>query len=145
MPNLPSLPVDARVPDIVAQVRTRGALVLTAEPGAGKTTRVSPALMDADDDGEVWVVEPRRLAARMAAARVADERGTKLGDEVGYTVRFDDRTSKRTRLRFVTEGIFVRRLTTDPTLAGVDVVVFDEFHERNLDGDLGLGWVEALR
>ncbi len=137
------LPVDALLPRIKAAVKERKALVLQAEPGAGKTTRVPPALLD--EDGEVWVLEPRRIAARMAARRVAEERGERVGETVGYQVRFEEVASARTRLRFVTEGILARRLVRDPSLRGVSTVVLDEFHERHLEGDLALALVQRLR
>ncbi len=132
------LPIDAHVPTIVGALRRRRAAVIAAEPGAGKTTRVPPALLECAGSGDVVVLEPRRLAARMAARRVAAELGEELGHTVGYTVRFDDRTGPATRLRFVTEGVFVRRLAADPELAGTSVVVFDELHERHLHTDLAL-------
>ena len=113
--------------------------VLVAPPGAGKTTRVPGALLDAGlVRGEIVVLQPRRLAARLAAARVASERGGELGGEVGYEVRFDRRTSAATRIKFVTEGVLTRRLLADPELRGVGCVIIDEFHERHLDGDLAL-------
>ncbi|MEM1034735.1 MAG: DEAD/DEAH box helicase, partial [Myxococcota bacterium] len=110
-------------------MRGHGGVVVEAEPGAGKTTRVPAALLDVVA-GAVVVLEPRRLAARLAATRVAAERGTALGDEVGYQVRFDNRTGPDTRLRFVTEGILLRQLTGDPELSGVGALVLDEIHER---------------
>ncbi|CAN5922877.1 ATP-dependent helicase HrpB [soil metagenome] len=120
--------------------------MLVAPPGAGKTTRVPGALLDAGlVTGEIVVLQPRRLAARMAAARVASERGGELGAAVGYEVRFDRRVSATTRIRFVTEGLLTRRLLADPELRGVVCVVIDEFHERHLDGDLALALVERLR
>lgn len=131
------LPVDDLLPEIVAALRSSHALVLQAEPGAGKTTRVPPALLDIVP-GDVIVLEPRRLPARMAARRVAQELGEDVGATVGYQVRFDEKVSAKTRLRFVTEGIFLRRLIADPVLHGVSAVVLDEFHERHLDGDLAL-------
>ncbi|MEM9073047.1 MAG: ATP-dependent helicase HrpB [Myxococcota bacterium] len=132
-----ALPIDAHLDAIVASLRERRAAVIVAEPGAGKTTRVPPVLRDLGN-GDVVVLEPRRLAARMAARRVADELGETLGQGVGYTVRFDNKTSAQTRLRFVTEGVFVRRLSEDPLLEGTSVVVFDELHERHLHTDLAL-------
>ena len=102
------------------------ALVITAEPGAGKTTRVPPAFLDSVSGGIV-VLQPRRLAARLSAERVAQERGSKLGQLVGYEVRFDRKTSNKTRLRYVTEGILTRRWATDANLSGVDLLIFDEF------------------
>src|SRR5215470_5023997 len=143
---LARLPIDDVLPEVVAAVRDRGAAVLVAPPGAGKTTRVPGALLDAAAiDGEVIVLQPRRLAARLAATRVAAERGGELGGEVGYEVRFDRKTSAATRIRFVTEGVLTRRLLADPELRGVGCVIIDEFHERHLDGDLALALVARLR
>ncbi|HEX2687161.1 MAG TPA: helicase-related protein, partial [Kofleriaceae bacterium] len=134
------------LPEVVAAVRDRGVAVLVAPPGAGKTTRVPGALLDAGVvDGEIIVLQPRRLAARLAATRVAAERGGELGGEVGYEVRFDRRTGPLTRLRFVTEGVLTRRLSADPELRGVGCVILDEFHERHLDGDLALALIARLR
>ena len=118
--------------------------MIEAPPGAGKTTRVPPALLDLVR-GHVLVLEPRRLAARLAARRVAQELGEKLGDTVGYQVRFEEIAGPRTRLRFLTEGILTRRLISDPTLAGVDAVVLDEFHERRLETDLALALLRRLQ
>ena len=137
-----SLPVDALVPEIIGHLRRANALVLEAAPGAGKTTRVPPALMEF---GNVAVLEPRRLAARMAAQRVAAERGEKLGESVGYQVRFEEISGPKTRLKFLTEGLLTRRLVSDPELRGIDVVVLDEFHERHLDGDFALALVRRLQ
>ncbi|MBV8761521.1 MAG: ATP-dependent helicase HrpB [Deltaproteobacteria bacterium] len=138
------LPIDDVLPQIVAAVRERGVCVLVAPPGAGKTTRVPGALLDIVQ-GSIVVLQPRRLAARLAAARIAKERGVELGGEVGYVVRFDKRTSAATRIELVTEGVLTRRLLGDPELRGVGCVVIDEFHERHLDGDLALAMVERLR
>ena len=141
-----ALPIDAVLSEVVAAVRDRGTVVLVAPPGAGKTTRVPGALLDAGlVEGEIVVLQPRRLAARLAATRVASERGGELGGEVGYEVRFDRRVGANTRLRFVTEGVLTRRLLADPELRGVGCVVIDEFHERHLDGDLALALVSRLR
>jgi ATP-dependent helicase HrpB len=143
---LTPLPIDAAVPAIVAAVKTDGAVVVEAPPGAGKTTRVPAALLDARlAEGEIWVLEPRRLPARLAAARVAAERGERVGDTVGYSVRFEEAGGPRTRLRFMTEGLFVRRLLGDPQLGGVSAVVLDELHERNVAADLALAWLRRLR
>ncbi|MCB9623803.1 MAG: ATP-dependent helicase HrpB [Sandaracinus sp.] len=137
-----ALPIDAHLPAILDALRTRRNAVIVAEPGAGKTTRVPRALLDRGfaRSGGVVVLEPRRLAARLAATRVADELGEEVGRRVGYQVRFDERVSDATRVRFVTEGVFVRRLTSDPKLGGTAVVVFDELHERHLHTDLALAW-----
>ncbi len=145
--GLSTLPIDGRLEAIVASVRAERSLVLVAEPGAGKTTRVPRALLDAGfaDAGEILVLEPRRLAVRMAARRVSEELGEAVGGRVGYQVRFEQKTSARTRVRFITEGILARRLTHDPKLRGVSTVIFDEFHERHLHSDLGLAQVRALQ
>jgi ATP-dependent RNA helicase HrpB len=141
------LPIDPLLPEIADRLRSHGALVLSAETGAGKTTRVPPALLDAGLAGprRLVMLEPRRLAARAAARRIAQERGVALGDEVGYHVRFERRAGPRTRLLVVTEGILVRMLQDDPFLEEVGLVVFDEFHERSLDADLSLALVERVR
>lgn len=138
------LPVDDLLPGIVSALQSSSALVLQAQPGAGKTTRVPPALLDTVP-GEVVVLEPRRLPTRMAARRVASEMGQEVGNTVGYQVRFDEKVSAATRLRFVTEGIFLRRMLADPLLRGVSAVVLDEFHERHLDGDLALALLRRLQ
>jgi ATP-dependent helicase HrpB len=144
---LTPLPIDAAVSDIVAAVEADGAVVVEAPPGAGKTTRVPAALLDArlGSPGEVWVLEPRRLPARLAAARVAAELGERVGETVGYSVRFDEAGGPRTRLRFMTEGLFIRRLLGDPQLRGVSAIVLDELHERHVAADLALAWVRRLR
>jgi ATP-dependent helicase HrpB len=136
--------VDAILPDALASLRTTPRLVLEAPPGSGKTTRVPPALLSLVQ-GEVIVLEPRRIAARLAARRVAWELGEEAGETVGYQVRFEEKAGPRTRLRFVTEGILTRRLLTDPVLKGVDAVVLDEFHERHLDSDLALALLKRLQ
>jgi len=139
-----ALPIDPLLPEIVGKLRGCPSLVIEAPPGAGKTTRVPPALLPLVK-GEVFVLEPRRLAARMAARRVAHELGEKPGETVGFQVRFEDVSGPRTRLRFVTEGVLARRFLSDPQLKGVDAVVLDEFHERHLDGDLALALLRRLQ
>ncbi|OZC04482.1 ATP-dependent helicase HrpB [Rubricoccus marinus] len=131
------LPVDAVLPELLAALRQRRTAVLQAPPGAGKTTRVPPALLGAVR-GRILVLEPRRLAARAAARRMAFERGESVGQTVGYRVRGESQTSGATRIEVVTEGILTRMLLADPGLDGVGAVVFDEVHERSLAGDLGL-------
>lgn len=142
-----ALPIDEVLPGLLEAVARRGAAVLVAPPGAGKTTRVPGALLDAGlaGTGDVVILEPRRLATRLAATRVAYERGVRVGDEVGYEVRFDRKVGSATRIRFVTEGILTRRLLADPTLAGTSVVILDELHERHLAGDLALALLQRLR
>jgi ATP-dependent helicase HrpB len=138
------LPIDPLIPEIVEHLRGAGALVVEAPPGAGKTTRVPPALLKLDAR-EVLVLEPRRLAARLAARYVASEMGEAVGGTVGYQVRFEDVSGPRTRLRFLTEGVLVRRLLSDPLLERVACVVLDEFHERHLEGDLALALLRRLQ
>ena len=140
------LPIDSVLPALLAALREGPCVVLEAPPGAGKTTRVPPAMLDAGyaGKGEIVVLEPRRLAARLSARRVAEERDEKLGETIGYTVRFDDVSSARTKLRYVTEGVLARRLLDDPLLRGVGAVVLDEFHERHLQSDLALACLLRL-
>jgi len=140
----PALPVDAILPEIIDSLKLRPNLVIVAAPGAGKTTRVPPALLGIAG-GDVVVLEPRRIAARLAARRVASELGERVGETVGYQVRFEEAIGPRTRLRFVTEGVLTRRLLSDPDLKGVAAVVLDEFHERHLDSDLALALLKRLQ
>ncbi|WP_417582033.1 ATP-dependent helicase HrpB [Pelagibacterium sp.] len=134
------LPIDAVLPALKSVLEQNTGAVLVAPPGAGKTTRVPLALRDAPwcGDGKVVMLEPRRLAARAAARRMAQTLGEQVGETVGYRVRLDTRISARTRIEVVTEGVFTRMVLDDPGLTGISAVVFDEFHERSLDGDLGL-------
>ena len=135
LPELPDLPVREALGRIVETLAQRETAVLVAPPGTGKTTLV-PLALAAGTTGRVLVAEPRRLAARAAAARMAALLGEPVGRTVGYSVRGDRRVSARTRIEVVTSGLLVRRLQNDPELAGVDVVVLDECHERHLDADL---------
>ena len=137
-----SLPIDEALPALTAALRAREAAVLVAPPGAGKTTRVPLVLMDEPWAAEkkIIVLEPRRLAARAAAERMAKTLGESVGDTVGLRVRFGSKVSKRTRIEVVTEGIFTRMILDDPELEGIAAVLFDEFHERSLDADLGLAF-----
>src|SRR5580704_17414180 len=138
------LPIDELLPRVAESLSRGRNLVIEAPPGAGKTTRVPPALLP-HVRGEILVLEPRRLAARMAARRVASELGENLGESVGYQVRFEDVGGLRTRLRFLTEGVLTRRLLSDPMLKGVGAVVLDEFHERHLDPDLAVALLKRLQ
>jgi ATP-dependent helicase HrpB len=138
--NYPPLPIDAALPELTAALRARNAAVLVAPPGAGKTTRV-PLILAGEpwaDGRRILVLEPRRIAARAAAERMAKTLGERVGDTVGLRVRFGSKTSARSRIEIVTEGIFTRLVIDDPMLEGVAAVLFDEFHERSLDADLGL-------
>src|SRR6266852_3382166 len=140
MTAFPPLPIDAATPDLVAALARGTTAVLVAPPGAGKTTRV-PLVLAAEPwaaDKKILVLEPRRLAARAAAARMARTLGERVGDTVGYRVRFGTMVSKRTRIEVITEGVFMGLIQDDPSLDGVGAVLFDEFHERSLDADLGL-------
>ncbi|QQS53339.1 MAG: ATP-dependent helicase HrpB [Candidatus Competibacteraceae bacterium] len=135
-----ALPIEPALPAIRAALRDSIALVLQAPPGAGKTTRVPLALLDEPwlEDRAILLLEPRRLAARAAAARMAAQRGEPVGRTVGYRIRFDHQVSSQTRIEVLTEGILTRRLQRDPALDGVGLVIFDEFHERSLHADLAL-------
>lgn len=141
------LPIDDVLGEIVAGLGRSACAVIEAPPGAGKTTRVPLALHEAGLAGgrEVVVLQPRRLAARMTAARVAETLGEPLGATVGYQVRFESAVSARTKIRFITEGLLSRKLHADPELRDVGVVVLDEFHERHVDGDVGLALLRRLQ
>lgn len=134
------LPVDQVLPDLCDQLSQSPIVILEAQPGAGKTTRVPPALLSEPwlEGQSIVMLEPRRLAARAAAARMASERGETPGGTIGYRIRFDSKISARTRVEVVTEGILTRRLQHDPELSGVGLLIFDEFHERSLHTDLAL-------
>ena len=133
------LPIDEILAEAIDALRKVPRLVIEAPPGAGKTTRVPLALLDAGlCSGRIVMLEPRRLAARAAAERMAHSLGETVGDRVGYRIRGETRVSKATRIEVVTEGILTRMLQSDPELPGVSAVIFDEFHERSLNADLGL-------
>ena len=134
------LPIYELEDRLIAAVKGPGRLIVQAPTGSGKSTQVPQMLLNHGllGDGEVVVLQPRRLAARMLAKRVAEEVGTKLGDVVGYQIRLDSRVSKATRIRFVTEGILLRQMSFDPRLRGISAIIFDEFHERHLYGDISL-------
>ena len=134
------LPVDNLIPDILERLASGRDVLLRAEPGAGKTTRVPPALLETPwaADKKILVAEPRRLAARLAARRVAEERGERLGEGVGYAVRFETVASAHTRLTYVTAGVLLRHLSAQPNVDGIAAIVLDEFHERSVAIDLCL-------
>jgi len=135
-----ALPIYELATQLTASLRARSRLVLQAPTGSGKSTQVPQILLDTGfaGDGEIVVLQPRRLATRMLAARVAQERGVRLGEEVGYQIRLDKVCSRKTRIRFVTEGVLLRQMLSDPELRGTAVIIFDEFHERHLYGDITL-------
>ena len=134
------------MPRVVEGLREHGALVLVSPPGSGKTTRVPPAILESGlaERGRIAVLQPRRIAARAAAAWIASEQGWVVGREVGYQVRFENRTGPETRLQIVTEGILTRILQGNPFLEGISVVVLDEFHERSLHADLALALLREI-
>ena len=140
LPNLPDLPINDVLPELLAALAKSQAAVLTAEPGSGKTTIAPLALLDQSwlEDRKIIILEPRRLAARAAAARMSELVGDRVGGTIGYRVRFDSRVSRTTRIEVVTEGILIRMLQNDPQLGSIGLVIFDEFHERSLQGDLAL-------
>src|SRR5579862_1741447 len=134
------LPIYEIERDIIARLQADRRLILSAPTGSGKSTQVPQMLLKHGllGDGQVVILQPRRLAARLLASRVAQELGVRLGDEVGYQIRFENCTSAKTKIRFVTEGVLLRQLIDDPQLRGVSVILFDEFHERHLYGDITL-------
>jgi len=142
-----SLPIDGLRADLADQFGGAGHFILTAPTGSGKSTRVPSFLLDDGlaGDKQIVVLQPRRIAARMLAQRVAQERGVHLGEEVGYQVRFESHVSSRTRIRFVTEGVLLRELLRQPDLPQVGIILFDEFHERHLQGDLLLAQARKMQ
>ena len=150
--KIETLPIDSILPRLLEQLAESGSVVLKAEPGAGKTTRVPPAVLDAGlcllenkQPGQMVVLQPRRVAARAAAARMSEERGTALGADIGYQVRHEGKSSRQTRILVCTEGVFLRRLQDDPLIEDVAVVIFDEFHERSINSDLALALTAQVR
>ena len=142
MPYPSSLPIDPILPDLKEAVRAHPAVILQAPPGSGKTTRVPLALLEVfpPGKGRMVMLEPRRLAAVGAARWMARGLGERIGQTLGYSIRFDSRVTDQTRIEVVTEGILTRRITTDPALEGVAMIIFDEFHERSLQADLNLAF-----
>ena len=140
-----TLPIDGLLGPLLEACQPGATVLLQAPPGAGKTTRVPLALLNGLDHGRIWLLEPRRLAAKAAAERLAADLGEPVGQRVGYSVRLDSCTSAATRLEVLTDGLFLRRLQSDPGLEGVACLIFDEFHERGADGDLALALVRQSR
>src|SRR5512144_3207960 len=132
-----ALPIDGQLGAVRAALAAARAAVLVAPPGSGKTTRVPPALVP---DGPVFLLQPRRVAARSIARRIAEEQGWRLGGEVGWQVRFERRFGPDTRLLVATEGVLSRRFQADPLLSGFRTIVLDEFHERSVHADLALAF-----
>jgi ATP-dependent helicase HrpB len=138
------LPIDEVLEEIRSKLRNASSLVLSAPPGSGKSTRVPPALLELVQ-GRILMLQPRRVAARMVAERIAQENGWRLGEEAGYHIRFDRRTGPRTRIQVVTEGLLQRYLLSDPFLEGTGLVILDEFHERSIYTDLALAQLRELQ
>src|SRR6185369_2099868 len=132
---LDPLPIDSFLPEIVDRLRRSRAVVVTAQPGAGKTTRVPPALID---DGPLILLQPRRVAARAIAQRIAVERGWQVGDQIGWQIRLERRFGPRTKLLVATEGVLTARLQQDPLLSAFNTIALDEFHERSIHADLAI-------
>lgn len=142
------LPIDALIPEILKQVRSQKNLVITASPGSGKTTRVPPALLASHivpANKKILVLVPRRVAAKYAALRVAEEAGEDCGQSIGYQFRFEKKVSANTKLLFITEGLLLRFVLTDSTLQDVGCVILDEFHERHLHTDLAFALLKNLQ
>jgi ATP-dependent helicase HrpB len=144
---LTSLPIDAHLSLICDCVRNNAITIIEAPPGSGKTTRVAPALMQAgvSNDLRLYLLQPRRLAAKSVSQRIAWEQESRIGDRIGYQVRFDSQISRQTQLIVATEGILLRRLQDDPAISDTGVVLLDEFHERSLDADLLLGMLRRVQ
>src|SRR6185295_6753475 len=138
--NRRDLPIFELETALCDALRAHSRVVLQAPTGSGKSTQVPQIVLDHGlaGEGEIVVLQPRRLATRMLAARVAHERSVRLGEEVGYQIRLDKVCSARTRIRFVTEGVLLRQMLSDPKLRGINAIIFDEFHERHLYGDITL-------
>lgn len=142
------LPIDSLLPDLIEHLKVSTAAIVEAPPGSGKTTRVAPSLIDAglcDSQRRTFLLQPRRLAAKSTAQRIAEERNGQLGKEVGYQVRFESKVSHSTSLIVATEGILLRRLAADPTIDDIGTVVLDEFHERSLNADLILSMLRQVQ
>ena len=142
------LPIEPLLPELVQRLAAGGTMLLQAPPGAGKTTRVPLALLEAiEGSGRIVMLEPRRLAAKAAAERLATELGEPVGQRVGYRVRLESRISGATCIEVLTDGLFLRQLQNDPGLNGVACVIFDEFHERRCEADLALAirWPSTTR
>lgn len=147
LPPLLPLPIDKLIPQILSSLEEKPNLVLQASPGSGKTTRVPPALLDAHfrKSGEILVLEPRRLAAKASAERIAHELGEPIGERIGYQFRFEKVMGRKTLVKFLTEGLFLRQLLNNPSLEGIAAVVLDEFHERHLHSDIAFGFLKTLQ
>ncbi|MEE2902028.1 MAG: ATP-dependent helicase HrpB [Myxococcota bacterium] len=143
-----SLPIDKVLPEILEHLKTKSSIVVRAEPGAGKTTRIPVAIAQSEvleKDKKILVLEPRRMAARMAAVRIAKNMGCQLGTKVGYQIRFENRTSANSQIIVMTEGLMTKRLQSDPFLENVGCVILDEFHERSVHTDLAISLLKEIQ
>ncbi|MEO7163616.1 MAG: DEAD/DEAH box helicase, partial [Bdellovibrionia bacterium] len=143
-----ALPIDSLLSEILCSLEEHPNLIIEASPGSGKTTRVPPALLKSvfrANDHQILILEPRRLAARYSSHRIASEMGSTVGDVVGYQFRFENLSSAKTRLKFVTEGMFLRLLMSNPRLDKVAAVILDEFHERHIHSDVALSYLRWLQ
>lgn len=138
------LPIDDCLPEILDNIKSNNQIIIQATPGAGKTTRVPPALLNVLP-GKILVLEPRRMAAKLSAERVALELNEKIGETIGYQIRFENVTNEETRIKYVTEGIFTRQILSDPFLKNISCVIIDEFHERHLHTDIALMLVNYIQ
>ncbi|MFM8214937.1 MAG: DEAD/DEAH box helicase [Pirellula sp.] len=140
------LPVDEYLDQVAQAVCKHSIAAIEAPPGTGKTTRIAPSLRSLISDGKrIYLVQPRRIAARSVAERIAQESNQRVGQQIGYAIRFEQKISEQTQLVVVTEGILIRKLQQDPTLQDTAIVVLDEFHERSIDGDLLLGMLRRVQ
>jgi ATP-dependent helicase HrpB len=139
-----SLPIDAYLDEILSQVQKSSTILIKASPGSGKTTRL-PWFIAKNIQSKVIVLEPRRLAAKLAAERIAQEEGLKIGEEIGYHFRFENKSSPKTKLTFYTEGTFLKKSINENELEDVGVIILDEFHERHLETDMALAWLLDLQ
>jgi ATP-dependent helicase HrpB len=142
------LPIDALLPQVLQSLEHHPNLIIEASPGSGKTTRVPPALLHASfhsTSSQILVLEPRRLAAQQSARRIAEEMNSPVGEQVGYQFRYENKSSSKTQIKFLTEGMFLRLLPHHPNLSGVSAVILDEFHERHLHSDVALGYLKWLQ
>ena len=144
---LKPLPIDSHLPDICENVRNNPITIIEAPPGSGKTTRVAPALLEMQFSAaqKIYLLQPRRIAAKSVGERIALEQGSRIGQRIGYQVRFDSQVSRDTQLIVATEGVLLRRLQDDAALSDTNIVLLDEFHERSLDSDLLLGMLRRVQ
>ena len=140
-----ALPVDDVLGELASLLATHDSVLICAPPGSGKTTRVPPAVQKMVGQQKVLLLQPRRIAARSSAHRIAHEEGCAIGSRVGFRIRFENRTSSETKIEVITEGLLTRKLQSDPFLDGVGAVILDEFHERSIHSDLALALLREVQ